>query len=113
MFIWSFLFVCGGVGGGGGREEGEERQGRSSLSGICSYKGTNPLTRAPPSLPNYILRVPSPNSITSGVRASVCELKVKVMVAQSCPTLFDPMGYMVHGILQAKILDWVAFPFSW
>ena len=26
--------VCGGA--GGGREEGEERQGRSSLSGICS-----------------------------------------------------------------------------
>ena len=22
------------------------------------------------------------------------------------------MGYTVHGILQARILDWVAFPFS-
>ena len=33
-------------------------------------------------------------------------------VAQSCPTLCDPMGYIVHGILSARILEWVAFPFS-
>ena len=26
--------------------------------------------------------------------------------------LCDPMGYAVHGILQARILEWVAFPFS-
>ena len=35
----------------------------------------------------------------------------KVKVAQSCPTLCDPMDYTVHGILQARILEWVAFPF--
>ena len=33
-------------------------------------------------------------------------------VAHSCPTLYDPMEYTVHGILQARILEWVAFPFS-
>ena len=38
--------------------------------------------------------------------------KVKVKVAQSCPTLCDPMDYTVHGILQARILECVAFPFS-
>ena len=27
-------------------------------------------------------------------------------------TLCDPMDYTVHGILQARILEWVAFPFS-
>ena len=37
---------------------------------------------------------------------------VCVTAAQSCPTLCDPMGYTVHGILQARILEWVAFPFS-
>ena len=37
---------------------------------------------------------------------------MKVRVAQSCPTLCDPMDYTVHGILQARILEWVAFPFS-
>ena len=39
-----------------------------------------------------------------------CEVKVKV--AQSCPTLCDPMDYIVHVILEARILEWVAFPFS-
>ena len=33
-------------------------------------------------------------------------------VTQSCLTLYDPMDYTVHGILQARILEWVAFPFS-
>ena len=40
------------------------------------------------------------------------EWKVKVRVAQSPLTLFDPMDYTVHGILQARILEWVAMPFS-
>ena len=35
---------------------------------------------------------------------------VKVKVAQSYPTLCDPMDYTVHGILQARILECVAFP---
>ena len=42
---------------------------------------------------------------------------LKVLVAQSCPTLCDPMdcdppGSSVHGILQARILEWLAVPFS-
>ena len=36
----------------------------------------------------------------------------KWKIAQSCPTICDPMHYTVHGILQARILKWVAFPFS-
>ena len=40
------------------------------------------------------------------------ESEVKVKGAQSCPTLCDPMDCTVHGILQASILEWVAFPFS-
>ena len=35
-----------------------------------------------------------------------------VKVAQLYLTLCDPMDYRVHGILQARILEWVAFPFS-
>ena len=31
---------------------------------------------------------------------------------QLCLTLGNPMDYTVHGILQARILKWVAFPFS-
>ena len=41
-----------------------------------------------------------------------CIKKVKVKVSQLCSTLCDPMDYKVHGILQARILEWVAFPFS-
>ena len=37
---------------------------------------------------------------------------MKVRAAQLCLTLCDPMDYTVHGILQARILEWVAFPFS-
>ena len=33
-------------------------------------------------------------------------------VAQLCLTLCDPMDYTVLGILQARILEWVAVPFS-
>ena len=40
-----------------------------------------------------------------------CEV-VKLKLIQLCPTLCDPMGYPVHGILQARILEWVAFLFS-
>ena len=36
----------------------------------------------------------------------------EVKISQSCPALCDPMDYTVHGILQARILEWVAFPFS-
>ena len=37
---------------------------------------------------------------------------------QSCPTLCDPTdhslpGSSVHGILQERILEWVAMPSSW
>ena len=38
--------------------------------------------------------------------------KVKEKVTQSCLTLCDPIDYTVHGIFQARILEWVAFPFS-
>ena len=34
------------------------------------------------------------------------------LVIQSCPALWDPMDYTVHRILQARILGWLAFPFS-
>ena len=37
--------------------------------------------------------------------------KEKVKVAQSCPTLCGPIDYTVHGILQARILEWVAISF--
>ena len=50
--------------------------------------------------------------------SNFCHLSfLKVLVTQSCPTLCDPMdcsppGSSVHGILQARILEWVAMAFS-
>ena len=41
------------------------------------------------------------------------DMKVKVKVTQLCLTLCDPMDYTVHGILQARILEWVTILFSW
>ena len=41
-----------------------------------------------------------------------CLLPPLVKVLQSCPTLCDPVDYIVHGILWARILEWVALPFS-
>ena len=35
-----------------------------------------------------------------------------VLVAQLCLTLCDLMDVAYHGILQARILEWVAIPFS-
>ena len=44
------------------------------------------------------------------------ELHKESEVAQSCPTLYDPMdrslpGSPIHGILQARVLEWVAISF--
>ena len=42
---------------------------------------------------------------------------MSVLVPQSCPTLCDPVdcsppGSSVHGIFQARVLEWIAIPFS-
>ena len=51
-----------------------------------------------------------------GVASTQTE-RVKVLVAQSCPTLYDPMdfsspGLSGHEILQVRILEWPAISFS-
>ena len=50
--------------------------------------------------------------ILKEVRIYFIAMKVKVQVPQLGSTLWDPMDCIVHGILQARILEWVAFPFS-
>ena len=45
------------------------------------------------------------------------KVKSESEVTQSCPTLSDPMdcsppGSSAHGIFWARVLEWVAFPFS-
>ena len=62
-------------------------------------------------LVEIILRLASHclQEVSSGISLPA---QVKVKVTQSCLTLCDPIDYIVHGILQATILKWVAFPFS-
>ena len=54
------------------------------------------------------------SSIKMEIKMASC---VCVLVTQSCLTLCDPMdcsppGFSVHGILQERILEWVAIPFT-
>ena len=72
--------------------------------------------------PSHLLLPPSPPAFNLyqywglfqwvGSSHQVAKVYVKVKVTQSCPTLCDHMDYTVHGILQAGILELVAFPFS-
>ena len=60
------------------------------------------------------LRIIIPESLCYGLNCVKC---VKALVTQSCLTLGDPMvcsppGSSVHGIVQARILEWVAMPSS-
>ena len=53
----------------------------------------------------------------SGIEMRCSALEGKMLVPQLCPTLWDPMdcsppGSSVHGILQIRILEWVAMPSS-
>ena len=52
------------------------------------------------------------NFPTGQVRGWGLRCYVQVKVAQSCSTLCEPTDYTVNGILQTRILEWVAFPFS-
>ena len=51
-------------------------------------------------------------SILTFTQLSPKEVKVKKSEKSLSPTLCDPMDYTVHGILQVRILEQVAFPFS-
>ena len=40
------------------------------------------------------------------------KVKIDSEVAQSCPTLTDPMDYSLQWIFQARVLEWGAITFS-
>ena len=61
-----------------------------------------------------LLLGPDPSPSSQGLPT---EIKRETKVTQLCPTLCNPMdcslpGFFVHGILQARILEWVAISFS-
>ena len=80
---------------------------RPSLISLSSLSSINPVS--PPMFQAH--------EITCSLTNDLLWKKVKMFITQSCPTLCDPMdcsppGSSVHGILSARILEWVAIPFS-
>ena len=67
---------------------------------------------------HFLLQIFHTQGLNSGLlhcRWSLYHLshkKVKLKVTPSCLTLCGPMDYAAHRILQARALEWVAFPFS-
>ena len=92
-----------------------------TIDGYCSHKikrclllGRKAMTNLD-SIKSRVVTLPTNAHLVKAMVFRVvmygCE-KVKVKVAQLCLTLCDPRDYPVHGNLQARILEWVDFPFS-
>ena len=81
---------------------------RSEKAGLDGSPSCNPCP----------LALPTGTSFCLGIQLSYkayLKVQVKVLVIQSCPTLWDPLdcslpGSSVHGTLQAAILEWVGIP---
>ena len=66
---------------------------------------------------HYSFAAPLQRPIRRGPSLVLNILRMRREVAQSCATLCDPMycsppGSFVHGIVQARVLEWVAISFS-
>ena len=104
------------------RSQNQYHSPRKNYRNQCHYQGTEkfrsghwtcPLSSCvwPVLKPGELWRMTTKHTLfIKGQAVKIWGLKVKV--AQSCPTFSDPMDYTVHGILQARILKWVAFSFS-
>ena len=62
--------------------------------------------------PNPGIKPGSPELQADSLLSELPGINSIVKVTQSCLSLFNPMDYTVHGILQDRILEWVACPFS-
>ena len=71
-----------------------------SIKNLTFYEEAKQYTVTEILICNLVAQKMTPMSLVSEVKD-----------AQSCLTLCGPMDYTVHGILEARILQWVAFPF--
>ena len=95
----------------------ENPHGQRSLEGYSPWGCKEPdrtkvTEHAPTGLTNSLGVFTAHQNLRKSIR-----LKVKVLATQLCLTLCNPMdcsppGFSVHGILQARILEWVALSFS-
>ena len=72
----------------------------------------SPSLLSPIFLPSGCIVDPQPHQPPCPETQQTAQDSSEVKVAQLWLTLCNPMDYTVHGILQARILEWVAFPFS-
>ena len=88
------------------------------MSGACSHVGVEmgrKLHEPQNHIPQALESIPSVLPLLS---SGLDHFRIKdKIVAQSCPTLFDPLdcsqpGSSLHGILQARILEWGAILLS-
>ena len=70
-----------------------------------------PYICSPKRLVDHCFRIYNLGKEPHGHRVGIKRKRKKVKVTQLYPTLCDPMDSIVHGILQARILKWVAVPF--
>ena len=68
--------------------------------------------RAMPGMPGGLKAGGGRKTGQSPAHTLISGIWLQVKVTQLCPTLCDPVDYTVHGILQARILEWVTFFFS-
>ena len=86
-----------------------ESHGRRNLMGYSPWGLTESDTTEWLHLLTYLLTSAAAAKSLQWLFLLQCmKVKSEVKVTQSCPTLCG----IVHGILQARILEWVAFPFS-
>ena len=81
--------------------------GSSSSAPPGAYQNCSSAGPAPPPGDSYPLWCLRPSTLRTRARTR-CLQGVQVKVAESYPTLCHPVDYTVHGILQARILKWVA-----
>ena len=98
------------------------------MSPLSAYVRTESIRRIPswrtPSSPSYLSKALPPSTIALGVKVPTYEFGVYIcvclcvcvsylVVSNSCNSMDGSLpSSCVHGILQARILEWAAIPFS-
>ena len=84
------------------------REGERNLFCFSSFKGTKPpIITAPPSWPNYLSKVPSPNTITLGIKSSTYKFKGdRDMQAITHRSQVEDWGASEHTLLMVSTHQW-------
>ena len=113
-FIWFFqggqIFLCLQFGKAGNQEFDDVRQNNQTYFGSPKY--VSDIETSLETDKGHILLFLCDRWGNRVLKSLAQSHTVKVKFSQSCPTLCNLMDCIVPGILQARILEWVAFSFS-